>query len=408
MRKLLPTLLAMAVPAAAAASADSVPNVNTRDLGMAQSIVAAQDGAGAVFGNPAALSRLRGLEISLAGSLLDNATTWTSTTGLSPSPVSTRFKPAPPPALFAAYGGTIGERGWGVGLGMGIPEGGNVDWPATWPGRFDIVTVDRKVFGFYATGGIEVIPQVRLGGGLVYYRVTEYLKQSQDLLGNEIVAEVSTAGGGLSFDVSAEVTPFDGIPLTLAVDYKHKAHAKLEGDARFHGVPLALRPSLPDQGVTHPFTVPNSLNVGAAWRPIPELLLGFTWTMDRFQVYAEDRFTGDQGAEVVVPRNYGNGYTYRIGAEYALSPRWQVRAGLLRDITGLKTQYFSPSLPDGDVWAGAVGGTFRVNAGLSVHGAVFYGGYGDVHTTGLPPAFPGTWESGAVIYGLGLTWRLAP
>lgn len=408
MRKLLPTLLAMAVPCAAAASGDSVPNVNARDLGMAQSIVAAQDGAGAVFGNPAALSRLRGLEISVTGSLLDNGTTWTTTTGLAPSPISTRFKPAPPPALFAAYGGTIGERGWGAGVGMGIPEGGNVDWPAGWPGRNDVITVDRKVFGFYATGGIEVIPQIRLGGGLVYYRVTEYLKQGQDLLGNPIWAEVSTAGGGVSYDVSAEVTPFDGIPLTLALDYKHKANTKLEGDARFHDVPLALRPSLPDQGVTHPFTVPNSLNIGVAWRPIPELLLGFTWTMDRYSVYSEDRFTGDQGVEVVVPRNYGDGYTYRVGAEYTLSPQWQVRAGVLRDVTGMKTQYFSASLPDGNVWAGAVGASYRFNPALAIHGAVFYGTYADVDTTGLSPAFPGTWESRAVIYGLGLTWRLAP
>ncbi len=405
MRKILPTLLAMAVPAAAAASADSVPNVSARDLGMAQSLVAAQDGAGAVFANPAALSRLSGLDLSLTGSLLDNGTTWTTTTGLSPSPVSTKFKPAFPPALYAAYGGKLGERGWGAGIGMGIPEGGNVEWPANWPGRNDVILVDRKVFGFYATGGIEVIPQIRVGAGLVYYRITEFLKQGQNLLGNEIVAEVSAAGGGFAYDLSAEVKPFLDVPLTLGVDYKHKSHVKVEGDARFFDVPPSLRPSLPDQGVTHRFVVPNSLNVGAAYRPVPELLLAFTWTMDRFSVYREDRFTGDQGTEVVVPRNYGDGYTYRAGAEYTISPRWQVRAGVLRDITGMKTQYFSASLPDGDVWAGALGASFRVSPALAVHGAVFYALYADVNTTNQPPSFPGKWESRAAIYGLGLTWH---
>ncbi len=404
-RRLLPTLLAAAIPAAAAASADSVPNVSVRDLGMAQSLVAAQDGAGAVFGNPAALSRLSGLDVSLTGSLLDNSTTWTTTTGLSPSPVSTRFKPAPPPALYAAYGGKLGDRGWGAGLGMGIPEGGNVTWPDGWPGQNDIIKTDRRVYGLYASGGIEVIPQVRLGAGLVYYRITEYLKQGQNLLGNEIVAEVSDAGGGFAFDLSAEVKPFLDVPLTLAVDYKHKSDVKLEGDARFFNVPPSLRPSLPDQGVTHPFTVPNSLNVGVAWRPTPELLLAFTWTLDRYSVYQEDRFTGDQGVEVVVPRNYGDGHTYRAGAEYTLSPQWQVRAGLLRDVTGMKTQYFSASLPDGDVWAGALGASFRVSPALAIHGAVFYAVYADVDTTNQPPAFAGKWQSRAGIYALGLTWH---
>lgn len=405
MRKLLPTLLAAAVPAAAAASADSVPNVSVRDLGMAQSLVAAQDGAGAVFANPAALSRLSGLDVSLTGSLIDNSTTWTTTTGLSPSPVSTRFKAAPAPALYAAYGGKLGERGWGAGIGMGIPEGGNVEWPADWPGRKDVILVDRRVYGFYASGGIEVIPQIRVGAGLVYYRITEFLKQGQDLAGTPITAEVSAAGGGFAYDLSAEVKPFLDVPLTLGVDYKHKSHVKLEGDARFFDVPLALRPSLPDQGVTHPFVVPNSLNVGAAYRPVPELLLAFTWTMDRYSVYREDRFIGDQGTEVVVTRNYGNGYTYRGGAEYTLSPRWQVRVGVLRDITGMKTQYFSASLPDADVWAGAVGASFRITPALAVHGAAFYALYADVDTTNQPPAFPGKWESRAAIYGLGLTWH---
>ncbi len=405
MRKLLPSLLAAAVPAVAAASADSVPNVSVRDLGMAQSLVAAQDGAGAVFANPAALSRLSGLDVSLTGALIDNSTTWTTTTGLAPSPVSTRFKAAPAPALYAAYGGKLGERGWGAGIGMGIPEGGNVEWPANWPGRNDVILVDRKVYGFYASGGIEVIPQIRVGAGLVYYRITEFLKQGQDLLGTPITAEVSAAGGGFAYDLSAEVKPFLDVPLTLGVDYKHKSHVKLEGDARFFDVPLALRPSLPDQGVTHRFVVPNSLNIGAAYRPVPELLLAFTWTMDRYSVYQEDRFTGDLGNEVVVTRNYGNGYTYRGGAEYTLSPRWQVRVGVLRDITGMKKQYFSASLPDADVWAGAVGASFRITPALAVHGAAFYALYADVDTTNQPPAFPGKWESRAGIYALGLTWH---
>jgi long-chain fatty acid transport protein len=413
MRKLILTVALL--PATALASADSVPNVNPRNLGMAGSIVAAEEGAPAVFGNPAALSRVRGLDVSLAGSLIDNSTTWTTTTpAYAPSPVSTNFKPAYPPSIQVAYGGTMGERGWGVGLGMGIPEGGNVDWPAAWPGRFEVITVDRKVFGFYLTGGFEIIPQIRVGAGAVYYRTTEYLTQAVDFVGTEGMAYVSTAGGSWSYDVSAEVKPFLDVPLTFGVDFKGASSQSLTGDARFTGVPPALRSSLPDQGVTHDFTVPYSLNVGAAYRPIPKLLLAFTWTQDGFSSYKEDKFVGDftlpDGSHfsVTVPRNYGNGNVFRLGGEYTLSPEWQVRAGVLNDQTGMQVQYFSPSLPDGDVWAGALGGSWFFAKGWGVHGAVFYAHYADVDTTGQPPAFPGTWQSQAWIYSLGFTWRQAP
>src|SRR5260370_16567783 len=81
-----------------------------------------------------------------------------------------------PPALYAAYGLTL-PNAMRVGLGAGftVPGGGYVFWPGNWTGNGEIITVDRKVFGFYLTGGIQVLPQLRLGGGLVYYPTTEQL-----------------------------------------------------------------------------------------------------------------------------------------------------------------------------------------------------------------------------------------
>ena len=70
MRKLLLALLL--VPAVASAGGYSVPNVVSRDLAMSDSLVADQTGAGAVYRNPAALSRLSGLDLTLNVSMLGN------------------------------------------------------------------------------------------------------------------------------------------------------------------------------------------------------------------------------------------------------------------------------------------------------------------------------------------------
>jgi long-chain fatty acid transport protein len=400
LRRLAPLLLL--VPCAARPAADAVPNVNPRDLGMAQSLVAAQDGAAAAHGNPAALSRLEGLDLSVAVSMLDNATRWTTTTGLSPSPASSKFHPAPPPSIFAAWGGKLGSRGWGIGGGMTIPEGGNIIWPEGWAGREEIVKVDRKVFAFYLTGGIELIPQIRVGGGLVYYHTTEYLRQFY-AAANQF-AHVDDSGGAATFDLAAEVAPFAGVPLTLAVDFKHKVVQNLKGKAVFETSGVVVDP------VTHAFTVPDKVEVGAAYRARPDLLFAFAWTRDRYHVYREDRFVDESGSptpipDVVVERNYGDANTFRGGVEVTLSPAWQVRAGLLRDLTGMKTRYFSPSLPDGDVWAGSAGASYRWGKGFGAHAGVFYARYDLVDTTGKPPAFPGKWRSSALIASLGVTWR---
>ncbi len=158
MRKLALTLLALVAPAAALANGYDVPNVNPRDLALAGSAVASQQTAGAAFAMPAALSRIDGLSVDVAGNLLDLRTTWNDNLGYFGG---THTQPdvhlAPPPSLSVSYGTKLGDRGVGVGLSMNIPGGGNVFWPENWPGRYRIITVDRKVYGVYLTGGIEAV-----------------------------------------------------------------------------------------------------------------------------------------------------------------------------------------------------------------------------------------------------------
>jgi len=144
MRKLLLALLL--VPAVASAGGYSIPSVVARDLAMGDSLVADQTTAGAVYRNPAALSRLSGLDLTLNLSILGNGSTWTNTTTYYPSPVSTDFKAATPAAFFISWSGKISGHGYGVGVGVNVPGGGNVFWPSDWAGRHTIISVDGKFF----------------------------------------------------------------------------------------------------------------------------------------------------------------------------------------------------------------------------------------------------------------------
>lgn len=406
MRNLTAALAAL-LPAAAVAGGYVVPNVNARDLALAGSAVAAQDTAAATYANPAALSRLDGLNLSLDLSLIDFRSTWTDTQNvINASPVTMIPKGAFPPALYAAWGFTLPNRmKLGLGAGLTVPGGGYVFWPGNWAGRNEIVTVDRKVYGAYLTAGIQLLRQLRLGGGLVYYRTTERLVRGVNFLSQEGQIELGTSGGAASFDLSVEATPFASLPLTLAVDYKHQGVQQLAGHAHGTGVPLPLRPSLLDQGVTHTLTYPNQLNVGAAFRvPLLPLLVaaGFTW--ERFHVYQEDAFIGDRGVSVVVPREYRNGYTFRLGGELEALPRLKLRAGVLRDISPSRTDTLDPSLPDSNATALAVGAGYALLQDLEVDAGYFHAFYDSITATGLE-AFPGTYQTRANIYALNVVWK---
>lgn len=408
MRNLTAALAAALMPAAAVAGGYVVPNVNARDLALAGSAVAAQETAAATYANPAALSRLEGLNLSLDLSLIDFRSTWTDSGNVfNASPVTMIPKGAFPPALYAAYGFTLPNRmKLGVGAGLTIPGGGYVFWPGNWAGRNEVITVDRKIYGAYLTAGIQPLRQLRLGGGLVYYRTTEHLVQGVNFLSQQGEIELGTAGDAFSFDVSAEATPFASVPLTLAVDYKHQGVQHLSGHAHGTNVPLPLRPGLLDQEVTHVLTYPNQLNVGAAFQ-VPQVPLlvtaGLTW--ERFHVYQQDAFIGDRGVSVVVPREYRNGYTFRLGGELEALPLLRLRAGVLRDISPSRTDTLHPSLPDSNATALSLGVGYAVWRNLEVDAAFFHAFYDSITTTGLE-AFPGTYQTRANIYALNLVWKL--
>jgi long-chain fatty acid transport protein len=389
------------------------------EAGKLASAVAGQVDAGAVYAMPAALARLpEGLSFVAGGTLLDIRTTWNATTSeLAPrSPESTKFHPAWPAAIMASYTARVADHGLGVGLGFNVPGGANVFWPDGWAGRSRIISVDRRVHGFYATLGLELLKQLRVGGGLVDYRATEELVQGIDPTTG--TATLSMAGGHASFDVSAEADPFDGVPLTVGVDYKHQAVQNLTGSMHFD-VPSTLQGQLQDQDVSHVLTYPSTLQIGASYRPIPTLQLNATFTYNRYSVYDEDRFVGSKplpGA-IVVPRNYHDGYVYRLGAEWWALPQLALRAGFLRDISGmpkgkgpngeLLSDTYSPTLPDSNTWAGAIGVGWSFARNLAVNGAIFYAHMDEVTSSG-PVAFPGRYDTHVIIYALGISYQWSP
>ncbi len=399
---------ALLVPATAFAGGYVVPNTNPRDLGLADSAVAAQNSAAATVKNPSALAGQEGFDISVSGSLIDLESTWNDSFGLSPKKndsASLATRPAYPPTLFASYGGKYNDMGFGVGVGFSVPGGGQVYWPGGWTGATAVTTVDRRIYGIYAMVAVQPIKQIKLGGGLVYYRGTEHLTQDVNFVGQTGGAELGTAGGAPSFDLSAELTPVADLPLTFGFDYKHQAAVNFTGFAHFDNAPPSLRPSALDQPVSHALTIPNQFNAGVAFRPIAPLLVSAGFTFERFVVYREDAFLGTLGTSVIVPRDYHNGQTYRLGAEYTVLPALKVRAGVLRDVSPTNTDRLNPSIPDASSTAVTVGASFNLTPNLELSAAYFFDKE-DTTTTTSADTFQGSYDTHSNIISVGLAYRL--
>jgi long-chain fatty acid transport protein len=421
MRKLIACCLAASLPLAALANGYDVPNVNPRDLAVGSAFVAAQQDAGAVYANPAALARLDGLSLNLGASLLDNRTTWNAPagsglTGSTDSDVS----PVVPVSLFASYSGVFAGHGVGAGIGFNVPAGAHVFWPDDWAGRSRIIKVDRRIYAFYASAGFEIVKQLRVGGGLIVYRGVEDLLQG--VSPGTGTARLGASGNKASFDLSLEFAPLESVPLTFAIDYKHQAIIDLTGTAHFD-VPATLQGTLQDQNVSHVLPYPNQFHVAVAYKLVPPLTLGFTYTLARYAIYDEDAFIGDKPlpGPIIVPRGYTNGHTFRFGGEWMATPRLAVRLGMERDVSGmpkvsgastLTSPTYSPTLPDSNAWIGAGGVGWSFARNLSINASIFYAKFDDVQSTAVTNnaagPFPGLYQTHVIVYALGFVYNWAP
>jgi long-subunit fatty acid transport protein len=246
---------------------------------------------------------------------------------------------------------------------------------------------------------------IKLGASLLYYRAQEKLAVQILDAGS---AELGLAGGAFTYGVAAEFHAPSGIPLTIAVDYKHQAPLALTGRAHFANIPGPLTAQLHDQNATEHVTAPNILYVGAAYDVTDHFKLMGSWNLERWKSYTSDTYFGESGGPLVsVPRNYNNAWVYRFGAEYANTPflpPLTLRFGFLRSISEQPTTTIDPSLTDANSWAVSVGAGYEFIRGLRFDVGYQYAFFDKVTASGIE-AFAGTYDTKVHLVSAGLTWR---
>jgi long-chain fatty acid transport protein len=393
-------------PVVASAGGYLVPNTNPRDLALSESTVSNPEGAEATYVNSASLAGHEGLQATLAGSLVDFKSTWSDPTNPSTPSVTTQTHLAPTVVAALSYGLKLGGHPFGVGVSLNIPGGGQVNWPSTWPGSSQIISVDQRVYQMTLGTGLQVCDQLKVGLGLIYLRTTEELVQGLPFGSNQGTATLATAGGRLSFSASLELTPVKDVPFVIGASYQHLAEQNLSGHVHFTDIPGPFQSQLIDQPVNHELTFPNILNVGASYKIGNLVRLLAAYQFSRYVVYQEDRFVGTLGGiTVTVPRNYHNESTFRVGGEFFVLPRLRLLVGARRDLTPQPADTLSPTIPDSNSWGVSGGVMFEITSSLSIAGAYEYTGFDQVTAHG-PDAFPATYQTHAHIGSLGLTFKM--
>jgi long-subunit fatty acid transport protein len=391
------------LPATALAGGYFIPNPNPRELALVQSAVAAQNGPEAVSENVAALAGQQGLAISAAGQMLANKSSWHEP-GLGAA--ETRNGPVYPPAIYAAYGDKLPNgMPYGFGVGFHVLGGGSMEWPAGWGGSTRIQKVTQNVFQTTAGLGVQVVPQLKLGASLIYYRLVVELQQQVGFSVTFFNVVLVLGGGGFGFGVGAEAAIPD-VPLTFGASFRYQGSFTLSGNAHFDNVPAAFGVTLLDQGAKSDMTVPSELFLGLAWRATDDLRVTGAWSWENWSKYKQDQFIGDKKLEITVPREFVNAYVIRLGAEYekVASLPLTLRLGGMRSVSDQPSTTVSPTLLDAPSWSVSAGVGYEIVSGLRADVAYQYTWFDKLSAT-ESEAFPGSYKTWVHFLSIGLTYR---
>jgi long-chain fatty acid transport protein len=279
------------------------------------------------------------------------------------SPVNTPF------TGYAVFGKK--ESKLRYGLAVYTPFGSTISWQDDWSGRFVTTRVQLLAVYFQPTVSYKINEKLGIGGGFVYgigkgnfYRDLPVVDEG----GKYGKAELEGNSQGYGYNVGVYFKPASN--LSFGLTYRSGLEMKIKkGKANFT-VPASLAASFPSGGFTSNIKLPKIITFGVALNPSKKLTLAFDASMIGWKTFDTLSFDYAQNTsdlpDTKLSRNYKNTSSWRLGAQYSLSNKFDARFGIKYLISPVKDGYVSPEVPDATHVNYSVGLGYKLNSRLAV------------------------------------------
>ncbi len=340
---------------------------------------------------------------------------------------------------FFAYAGFKIYDNLAAGIGVNNPYGSSLKWGKNWVGADVIQDISLKSFNIQPTLSYKICDKLSIGAGMMIAFGNVELSRAMLPAGT-----LTAMGMGPEFadviPVSATLTGSSKISLgynvgilydlteriSLGASFRSRVKMKVdEGTARLDYASDAIKsviqslPTFPqlDQGTfSAEMPMPANLNIGIAYKATDRLLLSAEAQAVFWKAYDELDIKFSQnvlnGYSLRAEKNYKNVAAYRIGGEYNLTDRFDLRAGLYYDQSPIRKELYNPETPGMDKIGISTGFSFRPVQNLSIdfaflyiQGISRYGKYSYTNSLGQPAELNGRYTNIAISPSLGLSYR---
>lgn len=287
-----------------------------------------------------------------------------------------------------------------AGISFYTPYGSAIDWTKDWPGAELNQKVNLKIFTVQPTFAWRITPKLSVGAGLmiswgnvnldkalVSGRSFDALMGAMGVpsnLGESAAASVNLKGTsdvalganvGIMYDINRK--------WTVGADFRTRMQMKVPaGVAQVDYATETARKVLEQKvglineaNFSAAMPCPYVLNVGASFRPDDRLTLAADVQLTGWKTYRTLNIEFPENIKDFsqhITKDYRNAMAYKIGAQYALTERFDLRAGLMIDTTPVNKNYYNPETPGMTKIEPTVGFSFRPIERLSIDFSFMY------------------------------------
>jgi long-chain fatty acid transport protein len=305
-----------------------------------------QDGA-ALFYNPGGVSFLKDNSISLGATAVISHVQYRDHES---SVVSETESPANFPFTgYAVFGKKNSKLKYGIAAYT--PFGSTVDWQDGWTGRF--VLTHLQLFAIYIqpTVSYKITDKLGIGAGFIYSTGKINLQTDLPLTGQDGTVASSELDGkltGYGFNAGIYYEPTSMVSLGFTYHSAINMDVK-NGKANF-ALPASLAGNFPTGGFKATIPLPSIMSLGIGIKATKKLAIAFDVSMIGWSsfdtIIADFQNKSTPIKNIKLARDYKNGYAFRLGGQYSVNSKLDLRAGIKHLISPVKDGYVTPDVPD--------------------------------------------------------------
>lgn len=293
-----------------------------------------------------------------------------------------------------------------VGLSVNNPFGLGSKWDDKWEGRYVSQEVSLETFFIQPSVAYQLNDKIGIGAGFVYCTGSATVRKAAQAINDDINVTLDGKGSGMGFNVGLFVKPMD--KLSIGLDYRSGVKVELEGgDATLTGIPSSLTSQLPSSTTFNSqLNLPDVISFGASYKINTKIMVtaGYDFTgwksYDSLNFLFPDYSSLDSRNE----RNYKSTGAIRLGVQYTLKEKIDLRLGLSSDKSPVQDGYLSPELPDADKMAVTFGVSYRLTEKLSIDIAYVHESLKERKGEYKAAAFSGTYKTNIDVVGIGVNF----